>query len=442
MSKGSNMFGLSPEARAILLKQASGRRTGAEQPEPPRRKQGPRAAGGMANLPGQHELQAVVQAAETLGIANPYFRVHDGIAGAETVIEGRRYDNFASYNYLGLNGDPRIAAAATEAIGRYGTSVSASRLVSGERPVHRALEQGLAALYGAEDCLCFVSGHATNVTVIGQIMKADDLVLHDELVHNSIVQGAVLSTARRFTFRHNDVEAARQLLETRRGAHGRALIVIEGHYSMDGDIPDLPAFIELARRHDCWLMVDEAHSLGVLGLRGYGLAEHFGIDPSGVDLWMGTLSKTLASCGGYIAGRHALIDYLKHAAPGFVFSVGLAPPMTAAALAALGLMLAEPERVARLRRNAAHFLSEVKAAGLDAGTSIGAGIVPVVTRSSIRAARLAEAMFRRSVNVQPILYPAVPERGARLRFFISAAHSDGQITRVAAILREEMGRLT
>ena len=192
---------------------------------------------------------------------------------------GRPYINFSSYDYLGLNGHPKIVAAAEAAIRQYGTTVSASRMVSGERAVHGRLEQALAAFYEAEDAICMVSGHATNVSVVGHIMKAGDLILHDELVHNSVLQGTLLSGAKRFAFKHNDIDAAQRLLGAHRKAHKRALIVIEGQYSMDGDLADLPAFVDLARASDCWLMVDEAHSLGVLGASGRGIAEHYGVDP-------------------------------------------------------------------------------------------------------------------------------------------------------------------
>ncbi len=211
---------------------------------------------------------------------------------------------------------------------------------------------------------------------------------------------------------------------------------------MDGDVPDLPAFIAAARRHGAWLMVDDAHALGVLGPRGFGTADHFGIDPGEVDIWMGTLSKTLVSCGGYIAGRRDLVDYLKLVAPGFVFSVGIAPPAAAAALAALDLLQSEPERVRRLNDRAALFLHLAREGGLDVGGSIGASIVPVITGSSIRAGRLAQALFRRGINVQPILYPAVPERAARLRFFLTAAHSEEQIRETVAVLLEESRQVT
>ena len=367
--------------------------------------------------------------------------MHEGLAGAETTIGNRRYVNYASYNYVGLNGDPRIATAVMAAIERYGTSVSASRPVSGERPVHRELEQALARVHGAEDAVVMVSGHATNVTVIGALLGRNDVIVHDSLIHNSVVQGAVLSGARRVPFKHLDPEAADKVLGETRSRHGHAMLVIEGHYSMDGDVPDLAAFVAVARRHRAWLMVDEAHALGVLGARGFGSAEHAGVDPSEIDIWMGTLSKSLVSCGGYIAGSQDLIDYLKHMAPGFVFSVGMAPAASAAALAALEILEAEPERVARVNARAELFLRLARGGGLDVGSSVGAAIVPVITGSSIRAGRLAHALFERGINVQPILYPAVPERAARLRFFLTAAHSEEQIRDAVRILVEEHAKV-
>jgi 7-keto-8-aminopelargonate synthetase-like enzyme len=209
------------------------------------------------------------------------------------------------------------------------------------------------------------------------------------------------------------------------------LIVVEGHYSMDGDIPDLARLVEIARRHRAHLMVDEAHSLGVLGPRGHGIAEHAGVDPREIDVWMGTLSKTLSGCGGYIAGSAELIDYLKHSAPGFVYSVGLPPPVAAAALESLAIMHAEPKRVAKLQANGRVFLEACRAHGLDTGPSIGGAIVPIMTGSSIVAARAADALFQAGVNVQPIIYPAVPENGARLRFFLSSLHEPEQLREVA-----------
>lgn len=429
-------FGLSGDAKAKLLARMSRRTTAA--PSVP----------SSAVLPplGRPEVRAdldmIRRAGEALGIANPYFRAHSGVAGATTEIDGRTYDNFVSYNYLGLNGDPRVNAAAKEAIDRYGTSVSASRIVSGERPIHQQLERALADVYQADDCLTLVSGHATNVTVIGHLVERGDLVIHDALSHNSIVQGALMSGAQRIVFPHNDMDELNRMLGQTRGGANRALIVVEGHYSMDGDIPDLPRLIEIARRHRAHLMIDEAHSLGVLGKRGHGIFEHWGIDPHEVDVWMGTLSKTLSGCGGYIAGSQALIDYLRQSAPGFVYSVGLPPPVAAAALTSLELMHEEPWRVSDLHANGAFFLDAARTAGLDVGSSIGIAVIPVLTGSSIVACRAADALFLAGINVQPIIYPAVPEQSARLRFFLSASHNVEQlkhvVSQVAMILAAQM----
>ncbi len=446
MAAGRSLFGLSAQAKARLLERVT---SAAPLRGPARAAQGETGAVDgeatarlrAAGLEGFKDIRMIREAAEFLGIADPYFRVHEGIAGAETVIGSRTYVNFASYNYIGLNGHPQIVEAAKAAIDRYGTSVSASRPVSGERPVHRELERALARLHGTEDSVVLVGGHSTNVTVIGHLLGRSDVIVHDALIHNSIVQGAILSGARRVPFPHLDAEAADRLLGEARPRNGHMLLVIEGHYSMDGDVPDLPAFIAAARRHRAWLMVDEAHALGVLGPRGFGTADRFGVDPGEVDIWMGTLSKSLVSCGGYIAGSAELIDYLKLVAPGFVFSVGLAPPAAAAALAALELLQREPERVGRLNERAALFLRLAREGGLDVGGSIGASIVPIITGGSIRAGRLAQAMFRRGVNVQPILYPAVPERAARLRFFLTAEHSEPQIRETVRILIEESRRV-
>ena len=386
--------------------------------------------------PGYQQLRIINDGALRLGIKNPFFKLHDGTAGAQTRINGFEYVNYASYNYLNLSGDPVVTAAAKTAIDLYGTSVSASRLVSGERPVHRELEQEIAALYDVDDAISFVSGHATNVSTIGYLFGPRDLVLHDELIHNSVLQGIQLSGARRLPFPHNDWQALDASLSELRSQFERVLIVLEGIYSMDGDFPDLPHFIEIKQRHRAFLMVDEAHSLGVMGARGYGIREHFGVDGKDVDIWMGTLSKTLAGCGGYIAGETALIDHLKFLAPGFLYSVGMPPSVAAASLAALRRMKELPERVRALQARGRFFLEQAKAAGIDTGTSAGLAVVPAIMGGSVKATRVSAALFRHGINVQPILYPAVPEKSARLRFFISCMHTEEQIGTTVKILGE------
>ena len=387
-------------------------------------------------FPGYEKIVIPQAAARKLGIENPFFKTHEGIAGATTQIGGKTYVNFSSYNYLGLSGDPRVNQAAKDAIDQYGTSASASRLVAGERPVQRELEETLAGLYEVDDCIVFVSGHATNVSTIGYLFGPKDLVLHDSLIHNSVLEGIRLAGAARRSFAHNDHQALDKILTEIRYQFERVLIVVEGLYSMDGDIPDLPALIEIKRRHHAFLMVDEAHSLGVLGNTGRGIREHFGVAGKDVDIWMGTLSKALASCGGYIAGEKALVEHLKYAAPGFVYSVGMAPPLAAASLEALRLMLKEPERVVRLRERAQFFLQQIKHAGIDTGYSQGYAVVAAITGSSLKAAKLSNKLFERGINVQPILYPAVEENAARLRFFLSSLHTIAHFQATVAALRE------
>jgi 8-amino-7-oxononanoate synthase len=279
------------------------------------------------------------------------------------------------------------------------------------------------------------------VSTIGALLGPKDLALHDAFAHNSIIQGIELSGAQRLPFAHNDVTALEALLERERHQHERVLIVLEGIYSMDGDYPDLPAFVDVKRRYGAFLMVDEAHSFGVMGRRGLGIREHFNIAGTDVDIWMGTLSKTLAGCGGFIAGEGALIDILKASAGGFVYSVGMSPPLAAASRAALECMLAEPERVAALQARGGEFLRLARAAGVNVGMSSGLAVIPAITGSSIRAARLAEALQRRAINVQPIVYPAVADNSARLRFFVSCRHTEEDVRHAVAVLAEELDAL-
>jgi 8-amino-7-oxononanoate synthase len=395
----------------------------------------------FGTLPEYELLRIQKAAGEIAGIDNPFYRLHDDRAGDTTSIDGRRLVNFSSYDYLGLNGHPAIVAAAKKAIDRFGTSVSASRLTAGERPVHRQLEEGLAGLHGTEDSVTFVSGHATNVSVIGGLLGAEDLVVTDALIHNSVVEGIKLSGAKRVLCTHGDLEAFERALRLNRAKYRRALIVIEGLYSMDGDMPDLAGFVKLKQRYDAWLMVDEAHSIGVLGARGRGVAEEQDVDPSAVDIWMGTLSKAFTATGGYIAGSRKLIELLKYTSPGLVYSVGLSPPVAAAAAAAVELMGRETWRVEKLRQNGLAFLTGAKRRRLNTGPSIGASVVPIVVGSSPAAVILSQRLATRGYNVVPIIFPGVAENQSRLRFFITSRHSFEQIEGVLDALSEELPRV-
>ena len=391
--------------------------------------------------PGYQQLRIMNDGAARLGVSSPFFKQHDGNAGATTRINGREFINFGNYNYLGTSGDATVNAAAKAAIDQYGTSVSGSRIISGERPIHRQLEVALAAAHGVEDAVTFVSGHATAVTTIGYLFGPNDLILHDALIHNCTMLGAQLSGAKRLSFPHNDWAALDTMLTEQRRHFERVLIVVEGIYSMDGDYPDLPKFIAIKQKHRAFLMVDEAHSFGVMGKNGLGIREHFHLQGSDVDIWMGTLSKALAGCGGYIAGEVALVEHLKFMAPGFLYSVGMPPPVAAASLAALQLMQRHPERVRALQSRGAYFLEKAKAAGIDTGTSTGLAVVPAITGSSLRAVRLIDALYKRGIIAQPILYPGVPEKSARLRFFMSYLHTDEQINHTIQVLAEEFDKV-
>lgn len=392
-------------------------------------------------LPGFAEMKLKSAMANAIGLESPFFLEHEGRAGATTVIGGTVKDNFSSYDYLGLNGHPRVARAAEAAIARFGTSVSASRLVAGERPLHRMLESALAQHYGVEDCVVFVSGHATNVGTIGTLMGQRDLIMHDAFAHNSVLVGATLSRAERRSFAHNDLAALDAGLGRLRDRYERTLIVVEGLYSMDGDFPDLRELVAIKRRHGAWLMVDEAHALGVVGPTGRGLFEHYGVDPTEVDIWMGTLSKTLAACGGYVAGSAALVEFVKYSAGAFVYSVGLSPPVAAAAIESLKLLGEEPNRVARLHENGRRFLEKARDAGLDTGSSVGLAVIPVIVGDSLLAVALSQRLAGCGVNVQPIIYPAVSERASRLRFFITCEHTPEQIDHAVETTRREIARL-
>jgi 8-amino-7-oxononanoate synthase len=406
-------------------------------PEAPKERRAPDFSG----LPGYRELIMQRQLGTALGFDDPFYRLHEGRAGPTTKIDGRTLLNFSSYDYLGLNGHPIVTAAAKAAVDMYGTSPSASRLTAGERPVHRELERRLAETYRAEACVCMVSGHATNVTTIGHLVGAKDLVVYDSMAHNSILVGAKLSGAERRSFAHNDISALDALLSAVRDRYENVLIAVEGLYSMDGDYPDLKALIEVKRRYGAWLMVDEAHSLGVLGRRGHGLFEHFDVDPRQVDIWMGTLSKTLSACGGYIAGSAQLIDYLKFIAGGYVYSVGMSPVLAAAAVASLCLMRDEPERVARLQANGAYFVERASKARLNTGMSAGLSVVPIIIGDSLKTVSLAQKIYNRGVYALPIIPPGVPDKSARLRFFITSEHTKEQIEQAVAMTAEEAARL-
>ncbi len=375
-----------------------------------------------------------------LGADDPYRLARSGRpAGRIRFADGRRCIAFCGYDYLGLNGHEEVLAAAEESARRYGTSCSASRLAGGECEVHRHLEEALAEFLGTEAAVVTVGGYVTNVAVLRFLLDRRDLVLHDSLAHHSLVEGCAVSGARRLVFRHNDIGHLEALLRAHGTGARQVLVVVESLYSMDGDIADLPRILDLKERHGFVLMVDEAHSVGTLGRSGRGLCEHWGVEPAAVDILMGTLSKSLVSCGGFIAGRRALVEVLRHRCPGLLlYSAGLPPPAAGAALGALRVLEREPGRVARLRARASLLRGRLQEAGCDVGACAdGSPIVPVMLpeRRDMRdVAVLSRELLHRGVHVVGLGYPVVPRDGARLRMFVSAAHAEADLERAAAVV--------
>ncbi len=390
----------------------------------------------FAKMTDYQRLRQDLNRVEDLG--NPFFTLHEGTAKDTTTIAGRSLINYASYNYLGLSGDERINQASQSAIAQYGTSVSASRVVSGERPIHQQLEKALADFLGTQDCITYIGGHATNVTTIGHLFKEKDLILYDALSHNSIREGCNLSGATAIEFPHNNWQALGKLLQEHRRHYEKVLVAIEGVYSTDGDLAPLPDFIRVKTAHRAFILVDEAHSIGALGKSGRGIGEHFGIPAEAVDLWMGTLSKSFASCGGYIAGCAELVEYLKYTAPGFVFSVGMAPANAAAALAALETIEKEPARVTQVQKRSKLFLTLAKEQGLNTGNSHDSPVIPIIVGEPYKAVQLSHTLFQQGINVQPMVYPSVPYDAARLRFFLSSLHTEAQIRKTVKIIADEL----
>jgi 8-amino-7-oxononanoate synthase len=389
-------------------------------------------------FPEVEALKQRLEMAFLVGVRNPYFHWHDGVAKNRANIEGKEMMNFSSYNYLGYSGHPEVTKAAQDAITHYGTSVSASRVASGEIPLHRELEKEISEFIGVDAALVFSAGHHANESVIGHLFGEGDLILHDALAHNSIMTGAEMSGAKRMPFPHNDWQALDRILTQLRGSYKKVGIMIEGVYSMDGDIPELAKFLDVKDKHRALLYVDEAHSIGCIGPRGAGISDYFGIDARRVDIWMGTLSKSFASCGGYIAGSASLIEYLKYTVPGFVFSAGISPANSAAALKSCQLMKSEPEVIHRLQARAKYFLEKCQSLGIDTGPSKDSAVVPCIVGNSFHCLQLSERLADRGINVQPIVYPAVEDDASRLRFFLSSTHSEEELDLTANIVAEEL----
>ena len=372
------------------------------------------------------------------GLDNPFLLANERVQGRRATVAGRDVISYTSFDYLGLAGHADVTRAAKEAIDRFGCSASASRMVGGNNTILDELDAALANFIGTERAVVFPCGYGTNASVFNHLFGKGDLILYDELAHNSIVQGTTASQAGKRPFRHNDHDQLDGLLRDLRGQYRRVVVAIEGVYSMDGDYPDLPRFIEVKKRHDALLYVDEAHSVGTMGPEGRGICDFFSVDPREGDLWMGTISKALGAQGGYLAGPERLIRYLGFTTPAFVFSTACSPPNAAAALEAVRVIRREPWRVTRLRERSELFLKLARDVGLDTGGSRDTPVIPVIVGSSTRAILVSQLLMERGINARPILYPAVRESAARVRFFLTSEHTEEQIVHTLEVLAEVM----
>jgi 8-amino-7-oxononanoate synthase len=354
-----------------------------------------------------------------------YLREIEHLDGAYVTVEGRRMLMMASYSYLGLIGHPKIQEAASQALRQYGTGTHGVRVLAGSLPIHRQLEEEIARFKGTEAAIAFASGYGTNLATISTLVGRNDIVICDKLDHASIVDGCQLSGARFLRFSHNDADALEEQLERVQGENCGKLVIVDAVYSMDGDVAPLPQLVDLCQRYGAWIMVDEAHSLGVLGKTGTGIEEHFSLSGS-IPIKMGTLSKTIPSVGGYIAGRYDLIDFLKLNARSFVFSAALPPPAAAAALAAFQVIREEPWRVERVQANGRFFKEGLESLGFNTFAA-QTSVVPILIGEEEQTLRVTRFLQDEGLFVLPVLPPAVPPHTARLRTTVTAAHSQADI---------------
>ncbi len=379
-------------------------------------------------------IRAMVERVEDAQSANLYYYnqpITEMRGGARVLVRGREMGMFASYSYLGLIGHPRINAAAKAAIDKYGTGTHGVRSLAGSLELHTELEQTIADFKKAEAAVTYTSGYVTNLTVISTLMGRHDYVFSDKLNHASIVDGCLMSGAKFVRFKHNDLEDLAKQLEAAPGDSAK-LVIADSVFSMDGDIIDLPRMVDLCQQHNAWLMIDEAHSIGVLGETGRGIEEHFGLGDV-IDIKMGTLSKTIPSVGGYVAGKKDLITYLRHASRSYIFSAALPPAQAAAANEAFKVILDEPERIEKLRANGDQFISGLKERGFDTLYTETA-IVPVVCGEDELAYAMTRECQEQDVFVLPVVSPAVPANLARLRATVTAAHEPDEINHAMDII--------
>jgi 8-amino-7-oxononanoate synthase len=379
-----------------------------------------------------HERSEQLRAARDADLL-PYFRRLEGPAGPVVEMEGAERIMLGSNNYLGLTADPRVIAASHAAIDRYGTGLTGSRLLNGTLDLHLQLESELAEWMGTEEAIVFSTGHQSNVGTLGTILAPGDTVIADSGDHASILDGCLLSRAKLRPFKHNRLDRLEKMLERAGDDGGGVLVVVDGVFSMEGDVAPLPKIVELVKAHGARLMVDEAHAAGVLGPRGAGASELFGVEDQ-VDLRMGTFSKALASCGGFIAGPHEVIDFLRIASRAFLFTASNVPASVGAALAALRIVRSEegPQLFARVLANAAYLERGLRELGfkvVEDPSGVVTPVIPVMVGDDWKAVLLWRALYDSGVYVNVAIHPAVPPGGALLRTSVMATHDESTLDR-------------
>ncbi|GHU61829.1 8-amino-7-oxononanoate synthase [Bacteroidia bacterium] len=363
------------------------------------------------------------QKAKALGLY-PYFRVIESDQDTEVTINGKRVLMFGSNAYLGLTNHPKVKEAAINATKKYGTGMAGSRFLNGTLDIHVAFEEKLANFLGKDDAIIFPTGFQVNLGVVSCLTGREDFILWDELDHASIIEGHRLSYSQRFKFRHNDMESLEKQLQ-RCTPDKLKLIVVDGVFSMEGDIANLPEIVRLARKYNANIMVDEAHGIGVLGRQGRGACDHFGLLPD-VDLIMGTFSKSLASIGGFIASSEPIINYLRHNSRSYIFSASSTPSATAAASAAFDIMVSEPERIEHLWKLTKYALKGFREMGCEIGQT-STPIIPIYIRDNDKTFAVTMDLFEQGIFVNPVVAPAVSSNDTLIRFSLMATHTFAQL---------------
>jgi len=367
-----------------------------------------------------------------------YLKSIEGASGPRVTIDGREMLMFASYNYLGLITHPKIKKAAIDAIEKYGTGAAGVRLLAGTTKIHEKLEATIAEFKGAEDAVTYSSGYVTNLAAISTLCGRGDLVIIDKLDHASIIDGCLLSGATHRSYLHNNMESLERILSNS-GRYINKLIIVDAVYSMDGDVSNLPEISRLAKKYNSKVMVDEAHSIGVLGKTGHGIEEHFGLKDA-VDIHMGTLSKTIPSIGGYLAGDKDLINFLKHHSRPFIFSASLPPVAAATAIACFEVIESEPERIINLQKNVKQFKDGLNSMGYNTMNST-TSIVPILVGEEEDTLKLCQMVNDEGIFICPILFPAIPKDTNRLRAHVLATHTSEDIDKALDIFERAGGKL-